>query len=96
MSRNGDPSVPRIPRDIEEHPDYATLAARIQPDRHLFDYWMEGLNMVIASIPEEFDGIGDVRVALHAGSRLLGIPELAVTFRFTEILITLLWIERLD
>ena len=93
MSHNGHPDAPRIPRDIEDSEEFTELAAKIQPHREVLDEWLNGLLFVVATIPEEFDGVGNVRVAFHEGSVVLGIPGLMVTFRYTDTLVTLLWIE---
>jgi hypothetical protein len=96
VSHNGESESPKVPRDVVEDESYTRQANTIQPDRRTLDDWLSGLIFVIATIPEEFDGVGNVRVAIHEGSRAFGIPGMMLAFRYTETLVTLLWIEATD
>lgn len=87
---------PKVPRDVVEDENYTRQAASIQPDRRILDEWLSGLIFIIATIPAEFDGVGNVRVAIHEGSRPFRIPRMSLVFRYTDTLVTLLWIENTD
>jgi hypothetical protein len=67
------------------------MAADVQPDRRIFDEWMEGITFEIARIPEEFPGLGNIRRAIR-----LGTPRLWIIFCYDTTQVALMWVDRDD
>ncbi len=80
---------PHIPRDIIETKTFGRMAADIQPNRSIFDQWVEGVIFEIARIPEEFPGLGRIRRAIRRRN-----PRLWIIFCYDEHRVALIHVEQ--
>lgn len=86
---NGTANQPSIPRQHFESSHYREMAQVIQPNRALFDEWVDGMLFIINRIPEaamEVDGIR--RVVITDGH-----PHLVLYYCFDDHQLGLLGVE---